>query len=435
MSKGEKYELLAFVGILLLVLALGLFSGNVLLFSVLGLSTYLAWHLYRLIRFGRLLRRQQRLGPLYPRGLWGEIYYSIDHAQVVEQKRRRHLARIISRFRTAASAIPDGLVLLDQDLRVDWANSAAAFLLNIHFSLDEGKQILELLRYQFLHEYLFTGDFTRPVEFPSPDHSGMVISLQFIPFSEKKNRRLLLIARDITQVFHLDQVRKDFVANVSHELKTPLTVFAGFVENLIHSEKLPEQERPLSLMQQQAERMESTISDLLTLSRLEMEQESRTLKLVLVPRLLAELIEEARNLSGEQAHRLLWEIDPNLGLVGNEPELRSVFSNLIVNAVKYTPPRAEIRIFWGFEEQKACLRVKDTGEGIAARHIPRLVERFYRVDTGRSRQSGGTGLGLAIVKHGVARHGGELHIQSKVGMGSTFQCDFPQGMFCFLPAR
>lgn len=187
-------------------------------------------------------------------------------------------------------------------------------------------------------------------------------------------------------------------------------------------------------MQQQAERMKSTIDDLLILSRLEMDQEGRTLKLVLVPRLLAELIEEARNLSGNQAHRFLWEIDQDLGLVGNEPELRSVFSNLIFNAVKYTPPRAEIRIFWGFEEHKACLRVKDTGEGIAARHIPRLVERFYRVDTGRSRDSGGTGLGLAIVKHGVQRHGGQLHIKSKIGMGSTFQCDFPEGMFCLLHA-
>lgn len=433
MSKGEKYELIIFVGILLLALALGLFAGN-MLFSVLGLLAYLAWHLYRLIQFGRRLRRQQRIGPPYPQGLWGEIHYSIDHAQIIEQKRKRHLARIISRFRTAASAIPDGLVLLDQDLRVDWANPAASFLLNIRFPSDQGKQILELLRYQFLQEYLSAGDFTRPMEFPSPDHSGMVISLQFIPFNEKKNRRLLLVARDITQVFHLDQIRKDFVANVSHELKTPLTVFAGFVENLTHAEKLPTQERPLLLMQQQAERMESTINDLLILSRLEMEQGERTLKLVLVPRLLAELIEEAQNLSGNMAHRFLWEIDQNLGLMGNEPELRSVFSNLIFNAVKYTPPRAEIRIFWGFEEQKASLRVKDTGEGIAARHIPRLVERFYRVDTGRSRDSGGTGLGLAIVKHGMQRHGGQLHIQSKIGMGSTFQCDFPEGMFCLLHA-
>ena len=434
MSKGEKYELLVFVGILLLALALGLLAGNVLLFSVLGLSTYLAWHLYQLIRFSRLLRRQQRVGSAYPQGLWGDIHKSVDHAQVTERKRKRHLARIISRFRTAASAIPDGLVLLDQDQRGDRVNPAASSLLNIRFPSDEGRHILELLRYQFLQEYLAAGEFTRPMEFPSPDHSGMVVSLQFIPFSEKNHRRLLLVARDITQVFHLDQVRKDFVSNVSHELKTPLTVFRGFVENMIHAEQLPAQERPLLLMQQQAERMESTIDDLLTLSRLEMEQGDRHLKLVAIPRMLDELIQEAQNLSGDQAHRFQWEIDQGLGLTGNERELRSVFSNLIFNAVKYTPPRSEIRIFWGFEDHKACLRVIDTGEGIAARHIPRLVERFYRVDTGRSRQSGGTGLGLAIVKHGVSRHGGQLHIQSRIGMGSTFQCDFPEGMFCWLRA-
>lgn len=244
MSRGEKYELTIFAGILLLSLALGLLAGNLLLFSLLGLLAYLAWHLYRLMQFGRLFRRQQRIGSPYPQGLWGEIHHSIDHAQVIEQKRRRHLARIISRFRNAASAIPDGLVLLDHDIRVDWANPAADTLLNIRFPSDEGKHILELLRYQFLQEYLSAGDFTRPMEFPSPDHSGTVISLQFIPFKEKKSHRLLLVARDITQVFHLDQIRKDFVANVSHELKTPLTVFAGFVENLMHAEKLPKQERP-----------------------------------------------------------------------------------------------------------------------------------------------------------------------------------------------
>jgi len=316
--------------------------------------------------------------------------------------------------------------------RIDWANLTANTLLNICFPADEGKRILDLLRYPFLEEYLSAADFNRPLEFPSPNDSGLVISLQIIPFGKKKRDRLLIV-RDITQVFNLNQIRKDFVANVSHELRSPLTVIAGFIENMIHTAKIPTQERPLLLMQQQSSRMESTINDLLTLSQLEMEWKERIQKLMPVPSLLVELIEDARNLSGKLNHRFLSEIDPNLGLLGNESELRSAFSNLVFNAVKHTPPRAEIRIYWKFEDRKARFIVRDSGEGIASRHIPRLPERFYRVDKGRSRQSGGTGLGLAIVKHVVSRHGGKLDIQSKVGMGSAFRCDFPEGMFCFLP--
>lgn len=432
MSNGEKYELKFLAGILLLSLAAGLLTENSLLFSLLGLLVYLAWHLYRLLRLTGLIRQRRRIHPPYPPGLWGEIHRALEQAQTSRRKRKRDLVRFASRFRKVAAAMPDGLVLLDRNQRIDWANPAANTLLNIRFPADERKRILDLLRYPFLDEYLSAADFSHPLEFPSPNDSGLVISLQIIPFGKKKRDRLLVV-RDITQVFNLNQIRKDFVANVSHELRSPLTVFAGFIENLIHAPKLPAQERPLLLMQQQSRRMESTINDLLTLSQLEMGQKEHIQKLIPVPFLLVELIEEARNLSGKQSHRFLSEIDPDLGLLGNESELRSAFSNLIFNAVKYTPPRAEIRVFWKFEDRKARFAVRDSGEGIATRHIPRLTERFYRVDKGRSRQSGGTGLGLAIVKHVISRHGGELDIQSKVGMGSTFHCDFSEGMFCFLP--
>ncbi|MCP4993279.1 MAG: phosphate regulon sensor histidine kinase PhoR [Gammaproteobacteria bacterium] len=433
MSIGEKFELKLLAGILMYLLVAGLLTENLLLISLLGLLVYLAWHLYHLLRLTRLIRQRRYIRPPYPPGLWGEIHQVLEQAQTSGRKRKRGLVRFVSRFRKAAAAMPDGLVLLDQNQRIEWANPAANTLLNIRFSTDEGRRILDLLRYPFLEEYLLTADFNRPLEFSSPGDSGQVISLQVIPFGENKGR-WLLVAQDITKVFNLNQTRKDFVANVSHELRTPLTVIAGFIENLLDAEKLSVQERPLLLMQQQSSRMESTINDLLSLSRLEMEQEDRIQKLVQVPSLLAELIEEARILSGKHTHRFLSEIDPNLGLLGNESELRSALSNLIFNAVKHTPSRAEIRVFWKFEDQKACFTVRDSGEGIVARHIPRLAERFYRVDTGRSHQSGGSGLGLAIVKHVVSRHGGKLDIQSKVGMGSTFRCDFPEGIFCFLRA-
>lgn len=431
MSNGEKQELKILAGILLVSLLFGALTANSLLFLLLGVLTYLIWHLYQLLRLIGLIRQHQRISFPYPPGLWGEIHRALEKSQSRGQKRKKALVRFASRFRKVAAAMPEGMILLDRRQRIDWANPAACSLLNICFPSDEGKDLLSLLRYPFLQEYLSAADFEKHLEFPSPNNTGQIISLRAIPFGERKRHRLLVV-RDVTEVFNLNQVRKDFVVNVSHELRTPLTVIKGFVENLIQARKLPMQEGPLLRMKEQSGRMESIIEGLLLLSQLEVELE-HIRKPVKVSDLLQKLVEDARNLSGTQNHRFVTEVDRNLGLVGNETELLSAFSNLIFNAVKYTPPRAEIRISWKFEEQRARFIVRDTGEGIAARHIPRLTERFYRVDQGRSRQSGGTGLGLAIVKHAVSRLGGELDIQSKVGMGSTFQCIFPTGMFCLLP--
>jgi two-component system phosphate regulon sensor histidine kinase PhoR len=430
MSAGEKYELKILAGIILLSLLAGTFVDNMLLLPFFGLLVYLAWHLYQLLRLTRLIGQHRHIHPPYPPGLWGEIHKVLEQAQTRDRNRKREMVRFASRFRKATAAMPDGMILVDESQRIDWANHAADTLLHIRFPADEGENILNLLRYPFLDEYLRTADFNHPLIFPSPGNSGLVISVQVISIGKKESHSLLIV-RDITQIYNLDQIRKDFVANVSHELKTPLTVVSGFIEHLIDSVKLPEQERPLVLMQQQSARMESIITDLLTLSRIELEQGDQVRELVQVPSMLLELIEEARSLSGTQAHNFRAEIDPDLGLLGNKSELRSAFSNLIFNAVKYTPPRADIRIIWRFDDSMGCFIVRDSGEGIAARHIPRLTERFYRVDHGRSRESGGTGLGLAIVKHGVARHGGDLDIQSKVGRGSTFRCNFPEGLFCF----
>ena len=432
LSNGEKFELKLLACIILISLTLGQLVENTLLVLLAGLLGYLAWHLYQLLRLTQLIRRHRRLPPPFPPGLWGEIYQALTNARTSGRKGKKALVDFATRFREAAANIPDGLIVLDQNQRIEWSNTAASTLLNILNPEDEGKRILDLLRYPFLEEYLSAADFSHPLEFPSPDNSGLVIALQIITFG-KQDRQQLLVVRDTTDVFNLSQMRKDFVANVSHELRTPLTVISASVENMIDMEKLPKQERPLLLVQQQSQRMESTITDLLALSQLEVDQQAQPRKPIAVTDLLIELIDAARNLSGNQKHQLLSEIDSKLGLIGNESQLRSAFSNLIFNAVKHTPPRSEIRISWEFTNNKARFTVKDSGEGIIARHIPRLTERFYRVDKGRSQQSGGTGLGLAIVKHVIAQHGGELHIQSKVGLGSTFSCDFPAGMFCLLP--
>ena len=234
------------------------------------------------------------------------------------------------------------------------------------------------------------------------------------------------MARDITRLYNLNQTRRDFVSNVSHELRTPLTVINGFLETLVHSDKkLTEHSRALQLMHQQTERMEVIIADLLTLSRLEMEQEEQPKETAAIPLMLNSIMGEARALSGERRHVLHLECQNSLWMQGSESELRSAFSNLIFNAVRHTPPRSEITVRWEKSADDLCFSVQDSGEGIAAIHIPRLTERFYRVDKGRSRKSGGTGLGLAIVKHVLSRHGGELRIESQVGKGSTFSCYFP----------
>ena len=431
MSGGQKYELKVLAGIILSSLLAGLLAGNTLLFPLLGLLIYLAWHLYQSARLARLIAKRRYVTPPYPPGLWNEIYEALGQAQTSDRKRRRESVRYASRFLKATEAMPDGMILLDKAQRIEWANHAANTLLQIRLPRDEGRKILDLLRYPFLNEYLSAADFSQPLIFPSAARNGLIISLQVICFGKKESHRLLII-RDITQIYNLDQIRKDFVANVSHELKTPLTVVAGFIEHLNDAEKLPAQERPLELIQQQSRRMESIISDLLTLSRIEMEHGDHDPQPVHVPSMLMELIEEARNLSGNKAHEFLTDIDADLGLLGVEPELHSAFANLIFNAVKHTAPRTKISVTWKFVDQNAFLTVRDSGEGIAARHLPRLTERFYRVDQGRSRDSGGTGLGLAIVKHSVTRHGGHLDIQSRIGMGSTFRCCFRTGVFCYI---
>jgi two-component system, OmpR family, phosphate regulon sensor histidine kinase PhoR len=236
-----------------------------------------------------------------------------------------------------------------------------------------------------------------------------------------------VVIRDITDVYKINQTRRDFVSNVSHELRTPLTVITGFLENLGDNDKLPFQQRPFELMIQQADRMNCIINDLLTLSQLEMGEAPSAEKPVAVPDLLRRIFDQARLLADQKGgYHLELHADESLWLLGEENELMSAFSNLVFNAIVHTPPNTRIRVDWHLEGDRACLNVADNGPGIEEQHIPRLTERFYRVDKARSRQSGGTGLGLAIVKHIISRHDGELQIVSHTGEGSRFTCIFPR---------
>jgi two-component system phosphate regulon sensor histidine kinase PhoR len=289
----------------------------------------------------------------------------------------------------------------------------------------QGKPIDQLLSDPIFRSFLATGDFSRPLQMPAPVDDSIMLEVRIVPYGKGN---LLLQARDITRLAQLETIRRDFVANVSHEMRTPLTVIHGYLETLADSgdRGLQPWLQIVNQMQQQSSRMQRIVEDLLLLSRLESTHQTERQEIVDVAALLAALKEEAEGLSGEQGHVIVLEVEPDLKIEGSTSELDSAFSNLVFNAVRYTPAGGEIRMRWWLEEEGGpCFSVTDTGIGIQAEHIPRLTERFYRVDVGRSRQSGGTGLGLAIVKHVLIRHDARLEIESEPGKGSTFTCRFP----------
>lgn len=386
---------------------------------------YLGRHIFHLQRLTRLIRTQHRLAPPFPRGLWGDVYRAIAQHQQRGRKSRKRQLRFTRRFREAAVSVPDALVIFNKQKRIEWANPAAAGLMDVSWPRDDGRQVTEILRQPKLSELIDAEEYNRPLDIVPEHNQAVMLSLRITPFGERKRQRLI-VAREITKTYHLNMIRRDFVANASHELRTPLTVVAGFLETLSDSPLTPAaHRRPLELMVNQAERMRSIIDDLLTLSRLEMEDCAEQIGPADVPKELQLITHEAQALS-DGHHRFMVDTDPNLLIVGNQIELRSVFSNLVFNAVTHTPAGTEIRIVWRMEGGCPVFSVADDGEGIAPQHITRLTERFYRIDKARSRASGGTGLGLAIVNHVLNRHNARLTISSEVGRGSTFTCRFPE---------
>ncbi len=428
MKEYLKIELSQLAGMLLVGSTLGYLTGHLETGLLLALLAYAAKHGYYLIHLARTIQREEQISPPYPPDIWGLIYKELARHRTRSRKRKRTLNRFASRFRKVASSIPDGLIMLNKSGRVEWANPAANHLLRISWPRDEGKSLPQLLHIEGLKEYLEAPDYLKPLEFPAPANEAIVISLRITPFGSKKTQRLL-VARNVTEIYNLNQTRRDFVSNVSHELRTPLTVITGYLENLSETETLPFQQRPFELMLQQAERMNSIINDLLTLSRLEMGKTAIAEVPVKVSDLLSRIVDQAKALADQKGgYHISLETDDDLCLLGEENQLLSAFSNLIFNAVIHTPPDTHIEISWKRAGDEAHLLVKDSGPGIEQKHIPRLTERFYRVDKARSRQSGGTGLGLAIVKHIITRHDGELRISSQRGVGSQFLCAFPEEM-------
>jgi len=408
----------------LLLIALGLRTGYLIPFLWGGLTLYLGWHLYQLYRFTRWLAKPKRHPRPYLFGIWRPLMQRVDELSGRGQKRKRKLSRMLSGFLESTGALPDATLVLNDEGRLDWWNSVAAEFLGLDRKRDKGALIDDLISDPVFLNYLHAGHYGRPLQMPAPVNANISLEVRVVPYGKGKR---LLQARDITRLHQLEIVRRDFVANVSHEIRTPLTVVHGYVETMLESSEafLGPWKRILSQMQIQTLRMQRIVDDLLLLSRLETRRSNEGQGVVGVYPLLRVIVEGARQLSGDSGHQVSLDADERLRLVGNSHELESAFANLVYNAVRYTPPGGEIRIRWWLSGSGPCFSVADSGIGIAPEHIPRLTERFYRVDVGRSRESGGTGLGLAIVKHVLTRHDGKLVVESEPGKGSIFTCRFP----------
>jgi two-component system phosphate regulon sensor histidine kinase PhoR len=414
--RAEFYwlALLTFAGLLF-----GKTTGLYFIGACLAAQAYLVRQLYHINRIARWLRG----GGKIPQGsgIWEEIYYLIYRLRRRNKRRKKRLVEMLERFRTATAALPDATVVLGARDEIDWFNEAAGRLLGLRKG-DIGQPIGNLLRTPKFTEFLQACDYSATVSVPSPAMERAQLEVRVVPYGEDLR---LLIAQDVTQIRFMERVRSDFVANVSHELRTPLTVLRGYVEALgDDGEEFPERyQKIFRRMEEQTTRMQKLIDGLLALTKLE-SGELAGCKRVDIAALLRNLCDEAR-LLGQNGQTLELRIDSDADVLGAEAELRSAFSNLAVNALKYTPDGGAVRVCWRNDETGAALDVEDDGPGIAAEHLPRLTERFYRVEAAKSGAKAGVGLGLAIVKHVMTRHEGELKITSSLGKGSCFSCHFP----------
>jgi two-component system phosphate regulon sensor histidine kinase PhoR len=356
-------------------------------------------------------------------GVIDDVCRSIEQVRKQNNSRKKKLAGYLKRFQTATAALPDGIVTLGEFGEVDWANDSAKTLLGVHWPRDSHVRVNNLIRdpdFQQLIADSFAAGKTVIVD--SPVNSDIQLEVKLVRYMG--NGRMLL-ARDMTQTVKLQKMRRDFVANVSHELRTPLTVIHGYLEMFDDKTAVDQWQNALPAMRQQSERMSDMLQELLTLSRLEMGEKALQVVPTDVGTMLQEIIADATQLSQYNGHDIELKLESDYWLLADPDELRSALSNLTFNAVKYTPPGCRITVIWTIEQSEGVVEVRDQGDGIAEHHLDRLTERFYRVDSGRSQETGGTGLGLAIVKHVLQRHDGVLKISSEVGHGTTFACYFP----------
>ena len=425
MSPDARSAWFRTLGQLALVLVAGLCIGLLLgqpwpalTLAALGV---VAWHYWKLRNVLLRLTARQRLAPSSGVGVWNELDRLLSRSQGEMRARKRRLLAMLRAYRAAAAALPDAVVVVERNTqRVLWFNEAATPLLGLHYPRHQDAPLVAALQPLPMAQWLASGRNAEPmIDVASPANPDVRLHLRLIPYSDEL---WLLVARDVTKMMRLEHMRRDFVANVSHELRTPLTVIHGYLD-MLDPEDNPDWAPMLAEMQRQSQRMTQLVEDLLTLSRLEARDTLPEEHVATAP-MLATLRREAEALS-QGRHRISVEDEARVDLWGSTKELHSAFSNLVANAVRYTPADGEINVrFIRDADAGATLSVRDTGYGIPAAHLPRLTERFYRVSTSRSRESGGTGLGLAIAKHVLGLHDARLDIASEVGKGSTFACRF-----------
>ncbi|MEO7387735.1 MAG: phosphate regulon sensor histidine kinase PhoR [Gammaproteobacteria bacterium] len=383
----------------------------------------LVWQLYNLYRLERWLAAGKIAGIPDGDGVWPPVFAKIQFMKSKVKRRGKRFRKLVKDLRASTEAFPDGGVILNSRHEIINYNQAARLLLGLKTRQDRGQRIENLLRYPDFVDYLKDQAGRQAVDIPSPAGGDTWLSCRLIPYGPDQT---LLLIRDVSQRVKIERVRRDFVANASHELRSPLTVIMGYLDALSEDERIPESWRPpIGVMQDQAVRMRRLVEDLLQLSKLESGQSVAKDQVVDVAAIVAAARKEAMAIA-EHPGSIEIELQSPANLLGEETELQSVVSNLVANAVRYTPREGQIVISWSVDGDGGHLAVRDTGIGISDEDIPRVTERFYRADGGRARQRGGTGLGLAIVKYALRRHDAELEIRSRLGHGSTFVCHFPR---------
>ncbi|MFG7478829.1 phosphate regulon sensor histidine kinase PhoR, partial [Enterobacter hormaechei] len=390
-------------------------------FLLVAVTGLLVWHFWNLLRLSWWLWVDRSMTPPPGSGSWEPLLYGLHQMQMRNKKRRRELGSLIKRFRSGAESLPDAVILTTEEGTIFWCNGLAQQLLGLRWPDDNGQNILNLLRYPEFTLYLKKRDFSRPHNLKL--NNGRHLEIRVMPYSD---RQWLMVARDVTQMHQLEGARRNFFANVSHELRTPLTVLQGYLEMMQEQtlEGAP-REKALHTMREQTFRMEGLVKQLLTLSKIEAAPSLALNDIIDVPMMLRVVEREAQTLSHNQ-HTLAFDVDNTLKVLGSEDELRSAISNLVYNAVNHTPKGTHITVCWQHTLAGAEFSVEDNGPGIGPEHLPRLTERFYRVDKARSRQTGGSGLGLAIVKHAVSHHESRLNIESTLGKGTRFSFVIPE---------
>lgn len=401
---------------------IGLVYGSIMSGMLLAALAALGWHLYQLYRLHHWLRTNDFEDFPMGRGIWSEVFAGVSFYRLRARRRGKRLRSVLAELRQSASVFPDAGIILNANNEAIYFNKAARRLLGLKKSTDLGQRIENLVRAPQFVNYLNTGDFEEELEFALPPTNKVWVLCRIVGYGPDQR---LLIIQDVSRKKKLETIRRDFLANASHELRTPLTVITGYIDVLENEPDLgPGVKGPLQEMRRQSGRMRALLDDLLRLSELESADLSSRQEAVSVADLMS-FSRQAKSPLTTQAHNIEIDAASDKKILGVMSELQSVISNLVINAATYSPQSSSITLRWSTDETGGYLSVNDTGIGIAAKDIPRITERFYRADAGRSSDTGGTGLGLAIVKHVLKRHEAELHIESELGKGSTFTCFFP----------